>query len=242
MSITPPTTRELVWADSAAQGDIAEPSDGMKGTGYTGTPAPVYQYVNWLFNRLGKWVSYLRARGIPDFDINETYSVGDRVQYQGETYVSLFAGHSHYPTELGIYFEPWGYSETSLDDYLGSKSPSPSSDIAIQPANAGTATVSSSCMFSVPGHAHGTGHKVLAIEITSMVTTGSYFDIVLTGSAAFTSAIVQVTPTNDVDPAHGVTVVTRQSSSTWRVAVQEFYNNGDHPGFNVTFTGYNNAE
>jgi hypothetical protein len=240
MAIAQPT-REIPWANTTASPDIAEPSDGQKLAGWPGTPAPRYDWFNWILRQAARWVCYLRARGIPDYDAAESYTIGDRVQYDGDTFRCIQAGVG-VATSNAAYWEPWGYSESGLDDTLGAKSPSPVSAITVQPTSGGTATVASCCMFTIPGHGHGTGYKVLAIEITDMITTGAYFDITIGSAAAFTYAVVQVTPTGDVDPANGVTVVERQSAGTWRVYVQTNYNNGDHPGFNVTFTGYNNAE
>jgi len=86
MSSSPPSSREIVWGYSADPGDVYEPSDGLKLSGYTGTPAPAYEIVNWLLNRVFGWVAYLRSRGIPDYDSTETYSTGDFAQYSGRLY------------------------------------------------------------------------------------------------------------------------------------------------------------
>jgi hypothetical protein len=121
MSIAQPT-RERVWANSAAGADISEPADGIKDAGFTGTPAPIYQYVNWLFNAIHKWVQYLRARGIPDYDPLETYSVGDRVQAgDGQTYKCIQANTpaaAKSPTTQRAYWTRWGaLVNRGLGDY-----------------------------------------------------------------------------------------------------------------------------
>lgn len=42
--------------------------------------------MNWILNKCDAGLRYLLARGIPDYDPNESYSVGDYMQFMGLTY------------------------------------------------------------------------------------------------------------------------------------------------------------
>lgn len=81
MTIYTQPVREIPWAINAATEDIAEPPYGMKESGWPGTPAPRYDWFNWVLKQAAIWIQYLRGRGIPDYDPLESYSKGDIVQY-----------------------------------------------------------------------------------------------------------------------------------------------------------------
>ena len=79
MSIAKPTVKP-VWANAAAGGDIAEPT-GLEGSGWiSSSAAPPYQWINWLFNICSQMGRYAMARGVPDHDTNDTYSISDVTQ------------------------------------------------------------------------------------------------------------------------------------------------------------------
>jgi hypothetical protein len=81
MSIDNPGVKP-VWADQAAPADILEPSDARKRTGFTReAPCPPYNVLNWLWNHAIGVVSYLKARGIADYDPKEDYRPGDCTQF-----------------------------------------------------------------------------------------------------------------------------------------------------------------
>jgi hypothetical protein len=86
MSEAQPSKREIPWANSAVADNIEEPSDGQKASGWTGTPAPPYQWFNWILRQSAKWIEYLRGRGIPDYAAAETYRLDDVVQYSHRIY------------------------------------------------------------------------------------------------------------------------------------------------------------
>jgi hypothetical protein len=84
MSIAKPPLSDI-WANAAAAGDtgIADPG-GLKDSGWTAASAcPPFSWMNWILNKCDAAARYIIARGIPDYDANETYSVGDRVQWGG---------------------------------------------------------------------------------------------------------------------------------------------------------------
>lgn len=118
MSITLPPFA-LTWGSGSPQ-NIVEPDDALKTTGWTGTPAPEYQYFNWWQNYADTWVTYLRTRGVPDFHADNKqssgYRAGDRVQWtDGKTYVALqtFSGAAHTPAEP-MYFARWGHTDDEI--------------------------------------------------------------------------------------------------------------------------------
>ena len=90
MSIAKPTLSDI-WANAAPAGDtgIADPG-GLKDTGWTAASAcPPFSWFNWILNKCDAVSRYLEARGIPDWDAAESYSIGDRVQgSDGSTYVA----------------------------------------------------------------------------------------------------------------------------------------------------------
>ena len=90
MSIAKPTLSDI-WANAAPAGDtgIADPG-GLKDTGWTAASAcPPFSWFNWILNKCDAVGRYLEARGIPDWDAAESYSIGDRVQgSDGSTYVA----------------------------------------------------------------------------------------------------------------------------------------------------------
>lgn len=176
MSIAQPT-REVAWASSAAGGDIAEPSDAQKLAGWTGTPAPPYQWFNWILWKAAAWISYLRARGIPDYDPIETYSIGDRVQgSDGKTYTCIQANTpaaAKDPTTQAAYWERWGVStaeatdiaDAEIDTKLGTLSGETTAGIAASDS----ATIQTAHHLNMPG----TTHKIIAFVVRLSLTGGA---------------------------------------------------------------------
>jgi hypothetical protein len=72
-----------------------EDPGGVNDTGYTVTDkGPPRKWFNWILNKIETPLRYLLARGIPDFDALESYSVGDRIQWGGAlgmTFVCIVA-------------------------------------------------------------------------------------------------------------------------------------------------------
>jgi hypothetical protein len=80
MSITKPPVKNF-WANAAASGDLIEPSDAVKEAGMTAISAAIpFQWFNWICKQATSVGAYLMARGIPDHDAGESYTVGDVVQ------------------------------------------------------------------------------------------------------------------------------------------------------------------
>lgn len=92
MSIAKPSLKNP-WASSGAA-NMADPG----GANDTGMPASSKsiprRWLNWILNKIETPIRYLVARGIPDYDPNESYSIGDRIQWGdgwGMTYVCVAA-------------------------------------------------------------------------------------------------------------------------------------------------------
>lgn len=87
MAITKPPVLPA-WAES---GDRVTPSNAEIQVGWPlSSIPPSRQRFNWLLNYLANAVRYFSRRGIPDYDVAETYMIGDRIiGDDGKTYRSL---------------------------------------------------------------------------------------------------------------------------------------------------------
>lgn len=204
----------ITWGSGAPQ-NIVEPSDALKLTGWTGAPAPEYQYFNWWMNYSDAWLTYLRTRGLPDFhaDTQQTsgYRFGDRVQWtDGKTYVALqtFSGAAHTPAD-GAYFSRWGHTDTELVHAV-TEYPDPRvGDGAITSGLAASiGTVSNAFAMTAKGVRTVTC-KVSGVPAVYGEPTGAV-TLALSGSLAFSSGIgtVQVTVANGVGTVGAVVVGT----------------------------------
>ena len=76
MAITKPSVRST-WAQNAQAADSADPGDSYAATGWVSGTKPPRQYFNFILNWLWNGVRYFSRRGIPDYDVAETYQTGD---------------------------------------------------------------------------------------------------------------------------------------------------------------------
>lgn len=103
-----------VWADT---GDKVQPTDSELSVGWpVSNIPPSRQRFNWFFNFCANAVRYLTRRGIPDWAADETYLIGDRVQWaDGKTYVSLANANIGYaPGSNPGVWDTWGQTGTEL--------------------------------------------------------------------------------------------------------------------------------
>jgi microcystin-dependent protein len=76
-----------VWAES---GDKVQPSNPEIQLGWPQTHIPPSrQRFNWIFNHLASGLAYLLRRGLSDWSADETYFIGDWVQFEGQLWVSI---------------------------------------------------------------------------------------------------------------------------------------------------------
>lgn len=201
MSISKPSLSDT-WASAPAGGDVVEPSDGIKLSGWTASSAcPPYQWFNWLLNKLDAGVRYLLCRGIPDYDAAETnYDTGDCVQFtDGATYRlwnPTGAGQTTPAPPDPTHWNRWGHINTEVNDLADARIALALSS-ALAPAtitpNAGA--VSDSQMVKV-----GAAFKQVMFKWTGTCASSGATIVVFTlsGDAAFGTAAlgVQVTKGN----------------------------------------------
>lgn len=129
MALTKPPVLP-VWADT---GDKTQPTDAEINTGWpVSNIPPARQRFNWFFNFCANAVRYLTRRGIPDWAADETYLIGDRVQWtDGKTYVSLANANINFQpgTNPGVW-DRWGQTGTELAAALAGVSSGASNDLA----------------------------------------------------------------------------------------------------------------
>ena len=102
------------WADT---GDKTQPTNTEIQTGWPQSNIPPSrQRFNWILNFLANGVRYLTRRGIPDWDADETYLIGDRAQGpDGYTYVSLANANINFPPAANpSVWAVWGYTKPQL--------------------------------------------------------------------------------------------------------------------------------
>lgn len=115
MSINKPTLTNP-WA-SSAPGNIASPGS-VNETGIPFSDAAKSipcRWLNWILNKIDTTCRYLVGRGVPDFDASETYRVGDRVQFNGSTWVCKLAPTSHQSPIDTDYWESWGFTDSEFN-------------------------------------------------------------------------------------------------------------------------------
>lgn len=109
MAITKPAVLPP-WAES---GDIVQPTNAEIQVGWpVGATPPSRQRFNWILNYGMNGVRYLTRRGIPDWDADDTYMIGDRViGDDGKTYRSLVDNNTgQTPSSSPTKWERWGFT------------------------------------------------------------------------------------------------------------------------------------
>jgi hypothetical protein len=235
MSITPPT-REIPWADTAAAGHVVEPPDADKGKGWTGTPAPPFQWFNWLLRQAARWIKYLRTRGIPDYDAGETYSPGDRVQFSdaGPPYLTFVCIQANSPPTSKSpydheYWEIWGHAQGQLEETVRLNMVETALQVDGILIDNGTISNSLQIVHKSAIGAH-IGELCFQWQVTTDATGFAGTEVHLTGASAFSSAIRNATAGVDstVDcyapPTIGIVRVEIMSLNRIRLALRNFFN------------------
>ena len=114
MAITKPEVLP-VWAES---GDVVQPTNAEIQVGWpAGATPPSRQRFNWILNYGMNGVRYLTRRGIPDWDADDTYSAGDRVQGpDGLTYESLTTNTGATPASSPSDWRRWGLTPDEVSN------------------------------------------------------------------------------------------------------------------------------
>ena len=106
MAITKPPVLPA-WAES---GDKVTPSNAEIQVGWPlSSIPPSRQRFNWLLNFLANGIRYFSRRGLPDYDVAETYMSGDRIiGDDGKTYRSLIDNNTaQTPSTSPTKWERW---------------------------------------------------------------------------------------------------------------------------------------
>jgi hypothetical protein len=175
------------WAET---GDQTEPSDSFKASGWplSGVP-PTRQKFNWILGWISQGVRYLLHRGLPDYDTNETYAVGDIVQYSVGTYADWLTyrctqanggANVQNPSDPS-YWERWGFSASAADGRIDSKLGTLSGVLSSGVAASAGASVVFAHTFNFPN----TTYKILVLKLSVPLTGGNGSTVVtLSGNVA----------------------------------------------------------
>lgn len=114
MAITKPQVLPP-WAES---GDTVQPTNAEIQVGWpAGATPPSRQRFNWVLRYCMNGVRYLTRRGIPDWDADDTYSAGDRVQGPGGlTYESLTTNTGATPASSPSDWRRWGLTPDEVSN------------------------------------------------------------------------------------------------------------------------------
>lgn len=168
MAITKPPVLPS-WAEA---GDKVQPSNAEIQAGWPlSSIPPSRQRFNWVLNFLANGIRYFSRRGLPDYDADETYMIGDRViGDDGKTYRSIRDNNiNHAPSASPMWWEEWAPSLSRLADllqkqtYTAFTTAGAAPNFTLTPAPAITA-YSAGQRFRVKFHAAGNGADVLNIS------------------------------------------------------------------------------
>jgi len=240
MSIAKPTLTN-VWASSGAS-NIADPG-GVNDTGIpSGAKSIPRRWFNWVLHKIESPVRYLIARGVPDYDADEYYTVGDRVQKSiGGVYPATFLCFTpcHGAAPTGEDDDPnwmkWGYSAgdfavafasaftaafaDAFDSRLGTVSAEAETGTVTVTAVDDNATIAYRWVCRFPGSTV----KLVFVRLTLTAADHMSADLTLSGSAAFATGmdniIVSIAsmPSSAATAAHpsrAIAVVTNNQACT----------------------------
>lgn len=263
MSIAKPSLR-LPWSSSVPS-NMADPG----GVAANGIPAEgcsiPRRWLNWILNQVDTVGRYLVARGIPDYDATESYTIGDRVQHSlggpfPATFVCTQACTGQTPALDSEYWEYWAYSAASFaasfaealaaafPTLLAAQHPDVfDARLALRTATPGSGdivaevgVVSSRMMFEVPYvGGSGNGIKLIKCRITDCGTPAGWFSVTLSGAAAMNGTIAGFVM-GSTDISHNVVPTVLQPTSN--VIEIHFggtgYVNGAHPTIDLLMIGW----
>lgn len=86
-----------VWADS---GTVVEPPESKINVGWQLGEQPPHEYMNWLQNTFGEKINHVLQNGVPEWNSETTYRVGDIAKSSGALYVALNENTNSEPPNL----------------------------------------------------------------------------------------------------------------------------------------------
>jgi hypothetical protein len=156
------------WADA---GDKVQPSNAELQVGWPlSSVPPARQRFNWILNYLANAVRYFSRRGIPDYDVAETYMTGDRIiGDDGKTYRSLIDTNlAQTPSTSPTKWEEWAPTLSRFaaliqgQTYTAFTTAGAAPNFTLTPSPA-IAAYAAGQRFRVKFHAVGTGADVLNV-------------------------------------------------------------------------------
>ncbi|MES2587021.1 MAG: hypothetical protein V4536_08890 [Pseudomonadota bacterium] len=102
------------WADA---GDKIQPTNQEVAAGWpVSNIPPSRQRFNWILNYLANGVRYFSRRGLPDYDVLETYMIGDCIiGDDGNTYKSLVDGNiANTPSTATAKWTLWAFTKAQI--------------------------------------------------------------------------------------------------------------------------------
>jgi hypothetical protein len=212
----PPRTK--IWASNpAASRDIATPSDGQISTGYAGTPAPVYQFVNWMFKKYDQLLLYLFKRGIPDWDPEQAYGVGDIVQVDNGTTYQCWSGSTNNEPPDPTHWIRWGYNSDQIEIAADARiALAVSASIAAATITAGSGSISNATMIKIglvkevsflwTGTTDSSGLKTVGITLSDGAAFATSGETVQVSFSYLSTFIALDTVAGKMNGANGVTL------------------------------------
>ena len=86
-----------VWADS---GTVVEPPESKINVGWQLGEQPPHEYMNWIQNTFGEKINHVLQNGVPEWNSETTYRVGDITKSSGALYVALSENTNSEPPNL----------------------------------------------------------------------------------------------------------------------------------------------
>ncbi len=93
--------------------DLTQPAAQQIKDGFVRTPTPPKRpWFNWFFNRIMSGLQYLTRRGIADWDVEESYALGDKAvsPVDGKVYQAKIPTQGEEPSVTPASWERWGFT------------------------------------------------------------------------------------------------------------------------------------
>lgn len=199
-----------VWA---ATGTKVEPDSTKKDAGWTSGERPAYQYMNFLQNLLGAQINYLMRTGIPAWNTDTTYEIGDVVYSAGGIYIALTQNSASTPAS-----EPTDWQLYTVD--VGDLN-----DVDLTGLETDDLLVYD-----------GTDWVVQKVKAANIFQDGNgNIDLEDTGLTRFNAVVQEKTSNYTLAQSDNGTIINVNSTSNLTVTVPT----GLSEGFNVTILRYN---
>lgn len=175
------------------------------------------RWLNWILNKVDYATRYLMARGIPDWDASESYTVGDKIQNDGHTYTCIKNSTNNEPPNAE-FWEVWAHTATAFaatfsgllaaafpglfSSAFSAQFPISMNGLTAGPAAGDVAatvgTVSDVQGFTIARYSNNYGLRLISCTVTDCGTPNGYFDILLKGAARIAGPKGWVVCTRDV--------------------------------------------